>query len=652
MLKSKNLLKKAVKKGKIRRKKKKKDRKGERDEKMKKERIWLKDTPYAKEWHKEKNHPLQLEALYHQSAKLVWWKCSVCSHEWQLQVAKRTEGRECPNCRLKRQSLAAKAPQLVLEWDDEKNAPLTPKDIFFKSAMSVWWKCQSGHSYEMSPSQRSQIKGCPICKKLNHLERQALVKHYPEVAKTWHPMRNQPLTVEEVTKGSQKKVWWQCAKGHEWEMTVASRVRTSTCPICTKQDQLIERSLGVKHPELIKEWHPVLNKGLTPFDVLAKSNKKAWWRCEHGHEWEATILSRANGTGCLKCYHSRNVQDYSLPQRCPELVKEWHSTKNGHLTPDQLTYRSGRLVWWQCEKGHEWEASPNVRYSSKGCPICRQERQRLTNCYPNYEQFFDVEKNHPLRYHDLSVSSSEAIWWTCERGHSRQTRVRSFLNRPTCPRCQQWKDGVLVDSFAQRCPDLVKEWHPMKNGTLTPDQLKWKSSQVVWWRCEQGHEWESKVVSRTNGSGCPSCRQKKHSVRLLSPIEKEQLNRQWHSTKNENVSLEDCFPLGKQHVWWRCDQPNCRHEWEDSVVRRLKGYGCPECRIREDSVASRYPELVNIWNHEKNKPLTIERFYHKSVKSVWWQCEAGHLYRRSVATQLKQKNCPKCLKNQKEGCVK
>ena len=101
---------------------------------------------------------------------------------------------------------------------------------------------------------------------------------------------------------------------------------------------------------------------------------------------------------------------------------------------------------------------------------------------------------------------------------------------------------------------------------------------------------------------------------------------------------------GKQHVWWKCPQEDCQHEWEDSVERRLKGYDCPECRIRKDSVASQYPELVKSWIPEKNHDLSIERLSHKSSKVVWWCCEKGHHYRRTIANRLNQVSCPKCLK--------
>jgi len=56
----------------------------------------------------------------------------------------------------------------------------------------------------------------------------------------------------------------------------------------------------------------------------------------------------------------------------PHLVKEWHPTKNKELTPKQVAYGSNKKAWWLCNKGHDWETTPNQRTkpSGSGCPFC------------------------------------------------------------------------------------------------------------------------------------------------------------------------------------------------------------------------------------------------------------------------------------------
>ena len=121
-----------------------------------------------------------------------------------------------------------------------------------------------------------------------------------------------------------------------------------------------KQSLLTTNPELASEWHPTKNGQLTPADVTAGSDKKVWWKCPKGsdHEWDAKVQERSRGNGCPICSNRRVVKSNSLAFVNPELSKQWHPTKNGTLTPCDVTASSGKRVWWKCPKGsdHEWQA--------------------------------------------------------------------------------------------------------------------------------------------------------------------------------------------------------------------------------------------------------------------------------------------------------
>jgi len=50
---------------------------------------------------------------------------------------------------------------------------------------------------------------------------------------------------------------------------------------------------------------------------------------------------------------SRNIlsEKYNLLVVNPALAEEWH-TKNGDLTPCNVTPGANKKVWWKCSKGH------------------------------------------------------------------------------------------------------------------------------------------------------------------------------------------------------------------------------------------------------------------------------------------------------------
>jgi len=58
------------------------------------------------DWHPTKNLPLTITNTSYGTQKKVWWKCSVCNHEWQAHINNRRKqykypgqkGSSCPNC--------------------------------------------------------------------------------------------------------------------------------------------------------------------------------------------------------------------------------------------------------------------------------------------------------------------------------------------------------------------------------------------------------------------------------------------------------------------------------------------------------------------------------------------------------------------------
>ena len=83
---------------------------------------------------------------------------------------------------------------------------------------------------------------------------------------------------------------------------VSSRNKGACCPYCSGRYAIKgENDLQTVNPSLAKEWNYEKNDGLTPMDVLPNSNKKVWWKCSEGHEWQSTINHRNNGRGCPIC---------------------------------------------------------------------------------------------------------------------------------------------------------------------------------------------------------------------------------------------------------------------------------------------------------------------------------------------------------------
>lgn len=53
-----------------------------------------------------------------------------------------------------------------------------------------------------------------------------------------------------------------------------------------------ENDLASLYPEVAAQWHPMRNGALAPTQVSPYSNRKVWWRCEKGHDYQAVAAAR------------------------------------------------------------------------------------------------------------------------------------------------------------------------------------------------------------------------------------------------------------------------------------------------------------------------------------------------------------------------
>ena len=274
--------------------------------------------------------------------------------------------------------------------------------------------------------------------------------------------------------------------------------------------------------EILAEWDIERNAPLMPKDVSFGSHKMIWWRCKIGHSWQTRLYARRAGSRCPFCSGSRtSLSDNSLLVRRPKVAAQWHPTRNGSLTPAMISFGSHRSVWWRCENGHEWRAQVKSRANGVGCPFCsnrivEQGYNDLLTCAPNVAAQWDYEKNMPLQPSQLTAYANRRVWWLCEKGHSYKTLVSLRTSRNTgCPYCANRMVLPGFNDLATTAPRVAAEWHPTKNGTLTPQIVTAGSNKSVWWRCSEGHEWKAIVCSRAGSSqscGCPECagRRKRH----------------------------------------------------------------------------------------------------------------------------------------------
>jgi len=350
----------------------------------------------------------------------------------------------------------------------------------------------------------------------------SLASKNPEFAKQWNYEKNSPLKPEMIMPLSNKKVWWKCSKGHEWQAVVCSRVSGGNgCPYCSGQKTLSGyNDIATTNPDIISEWHPTKNQNLLPTKVSAGSRKKVWWICSSCKQaYQAAIYHRTNGKGCPYCSSRRIEAGFNdLATSNPALVSEWHTSKNKDLFPTMISPHSGKIVWWKCSLGHEWEASVANRVAGRGCPFCSNKKilegyNDLTTTSPHLILEWHPTKNKPLLPTMVSSGSHKNVWWKCEKGHEWKTAIYNRTNGNGCPYCTGKNALKGISDLQTLVPELAKEWNFNKNNDLTPTDVTPNSHKKVWWKCSKGHEWQAVIANRTKGNGCPECRKERFGKR-------------------------------------------------------------------------------------------------------------------------------------------
>ena len=719
------------------------------------------------EWDYERNNGLLPSEVTPFSDKKVYWRCPL-QHSYIARVATRTKAKNgCPYCTGKKvlkgyNDLETRFPEIAMEWDYEKNGRLLPSEVSPFSSKKAYWICPSKHSYSSCIANRtSQNQGCPYCagrrvlRGFNDLESQ-----HPELVKEWNYEKNAPLLPSEITCGSSRKAWWICSTcSFEWEAVISTRTgtRKQGCPRCGMKKGIEKRnrsnilngmSVAEKTPWLLSQWDYEKNS-VSPYEISYQSNRRCYWLCDKGHSYDLRTADKANGQGCPYCAGKRVLKGFNdLESHNPEVLTDWDYESNT-IKPDEITFGSGRKVYWKCQNcgaPYLMSLGEKRRKGSKFCPLCRREigssiPEQIVyfytkiafpdaiNSYRNAELLNkweldvyipsvkvaieydgrawhgdrkrDEEKSNilasngikliRLRETDAPEINDKSIKIVVHRSKNEDGYI--FMQKPLDelfeylhgtfgsekPPISLEKDiseitaGFLrlqkENSLAKCFPEIAKQLHPTKNGDLKPETIGARSGQVVWWQCPKcGHEWKSRIIDRTTkGQGCYVCGLnngvKKRRFALLEKngsfvdLNPELLN-EWDYDKNEGLLPEHYTNSSSQKVWWRC--ASCGTTWQARIAdRTTKGQGCPKCGygkaqqsriqkkiLQEGSLADNFPNIAAEWDFENNPTILPTQVTFASNKNVWWKCKTcGKSWQARVSQRTRGQGCPYCYRS-------
>ncbi|MGE7595627.1 zinc-ribbon domain-containing protein [Peribacillus frigoritolerans] len=126
-----------------------------------------------------------------------------------------------------------------------------------------------------------------------------------------------------------------------------------------------------------------------------------------------------------------------------------------------------------------------------------------------------------------------------------------------------------------------------------------------------------------------------------------ELANEWDYELNGDIKPSDVPPKGRQHVWWKCKEGH--PSYKAKLASRSNGTGCPCCKgsevCFERSLLGKRPDLVAMWDKERNSTLTPDKVLAGSKIVSWWICEKGHSFDMSIKQMTRKRRssgCPYC----------
>ena len=559
------------------------------------------------------------------------------------------------------ESFAEKFPDLIKEWDCQKNGNISPDMVTWGSKKKVWWTCSENHSWITTPHSRSIGRGCPECSKSIGVEKSrktrlsksgSLAEKFPILVNEWDFELND-IQPTDVSPFSSKRVHWVCKLNHKWSATIYNRTGNgSGCPECNPQTSKIEiyilcelRSIFAK-----TQWRRKFN-GVECDIYIPEINLGL--EIDGGYWHEDKFIKDEQKNEFFKGINIQliRVRDETLPNTSAMGIQYKNGEDLQIIANRLFDFLSQFDVKFLTYKFHQSAKNEfNKMVSRLPAP---PEGETLSDTHPEIAGEWDYRKNYPLTPDLFSTGSSQKFFWICPENHSYTSNIKNRVHRHSgCPKCYKNNQTVIAMrgklkntvSLQEKNPDYLSMFDIERN-SINPSDIPLMSTKKLWWICENMHPFQRNAVSMSVNQLCPTC-----SLVIFSNPD---IAKEFHPSKNVDINVNDLDQASTQKVWWVCKNG---HEWKRDVSGRVREKsGCPHCYNqnrgeilrksavhRVGSLQSRMSDFLVLWDYDKNETLPSDVTIKSNIK-VWWKCLKGHPpYQQSVIDKTNGQDCPVC----------
>jgi len=458
------------------------------------------------------------------------WECSK-GHQWKTTPSEIRKGSWCPQCARNKQKLTIEEMHLLAAKRDGRCLSST----YVNNRTKLLWECDKGHQWEATPQHIKDGTWCPYCRGNLPLT----ITEMKQIAKE---RGGKCLSKEYINNNT--KLLWECDKGHQWEAAPSGIKSGTWCPYCA----------GII-PLTIEEMQEIAKSrgGKCLSTNYINTDTPLFWQCKEGHKWKAVPSSIKRGAWCPYCAGTipltiEEMQEIAESRRGKCLSKTYHGNHK-HLL-------------WECDKGHQWKATPaHIKYG-KWCPYC------AGNVPITLEDMQKIAKEKGGECLSKTyVNAHVKLLFKCKEGHQWKTAPAYVKNGSWCPQCA----GNL--SFTIEDMQKIAE---SKGGKCLSDTYINANTPLLW-ECSKGHQWKAVPSSVKNaGTWCPQCGGS-------FPLTIEKMREM--AEERGGKCLSDTYTNSRTHLLWECSEG---HQWKAIPSNIQKGQWCPYCKHKYEEICRDY----------------------------------------------------------------
>ena len=277
-----------------------------------------------------------------------------------------------------------------------------------------------------------------------------------------------------------------------------------------------ERSLvSTSRPDLYELLRQKDNPGVKLPSLTVTDKRLLVWSCPKGHRYERQTrlaVQQKGGVKCLVCVGRTVVVGVNdLPTLRPDIAAFWDRSLNSFL-PEGISPGSQKRAFFRCKLGHSFSrkvAEATRRTSETLCFYCTSKKllpgfNDVGTRVPELATWWDSDSNEKEAWEVLHTTNKD--WhWRCPEGHSFIANLGKIRARKyPCLKCSKRRAAEDLDSFRE---DRHFADYDTNRNQLELSEYSFRSNATVWWKCNQGHEFERKILTHLGmvAARCPQC---------------------------------------------------------------------------------------------------------------------------------------------------